>query len=231
MNRNQSVSGITKQQENMAGASEFHSRHGRLVFMSNANKTARRRNPGAEFNHGLIFSKHTLKENEIFQIRVDRVVNSWSGSMAIGVTTANPSNIDIPSSAAGLKNGYWIMSGVSVIKDGVTILDNYGRDLDELSEGDLVGVSRRADGCLHFYVNGNDFGVACANVPPVLYAVIDLYGKCVEVSSYKEFSSSNGKLLSCESKIQNGHALSLPNIYATTSWFDFFPLIHSCTIP
>lgn len=174
-------------------AAEFHGRHGRLVFLSNSNKTARRRNPGAEFNHGLIFSKLPLNENEMFEIRVDRIINSWSGSMAIGVTTANPNSIDIPSSASGLKNGYWIMSGVSVIKDGVTILDNYGRDLDELTEGDVVGVCRRENGCLHFLVNGNDFGVACTNVPSPLYAVVDLYGKCVEVSSYKEFNLSNGK--------------------------------------
>jgi len=166
--------------------------------MSNSNKTARRRNPGAEFNHGLIFSKQTLKEDEVFQIRVDRVINSWSGSISIGVTTTNPNNIEIPASASGLKNGYWIMSGVSIIKDGVTILDNYGKDLDELTEGDLVGVCRCGDGSLHFYVNGEDFGVACTNLPSSLYAVVDLYGKCVEVSSYKEFIPPNGKYFSCE---------------------------------
>ncbi|KAK3730103.1 hypothetical protein QZH41_013738, partial [Actinostola sp. cb2023] len=182
---------VSQTNKNNMAADDFHSRHGRLIFLSNGNKSARRRNPGAEFNHGLVFSKHTLKENEMFEIRVDRIINSWSGSLAIGVTTANPNNIEIPSSAAGLKNGYWIMSGVSVIKDGVTVLDNYGRDLDELSEGDIVGVCRRHDGCLHFFVNGNDFGVACSDVPSTLYAVVDLYGKCVEVSSYKDFNPAS----------------------------------------
>jgi hypothetical protein len=46
-----------------------------------------------EFNNGLLFSKHALKENEIFEIRVDRKIGSWSGSLAIGVTTANPNHM------------------------------------------------------------------------------------------------------------------------------------------
>lgn len=174
-------------------ADEFHQRHGRLIYLSNNNRTARRRNPGVEFNNGLIFSQHRLRDNEIFEIRVDRRISSWSGSLAIGVTTANPSNIEIPPSASGLKNGYWIMSGATVIKDGVTILENYGRDLDELTEGDRVGVCRLSDGCLHFFVNGNDLGVACTDVPPNLHAVVDLYGKCVEVSSYKAFGARDGE--------------------------------------
>ena len=53
------------------------------------------------------------------------------------------------------------MSGSSVLKDGRTILEEYGTDLDKLKEGDVVGVgldagSGGATGDLHFYVNGVD---------------------------------------------------------------------------
>ncbi|XP_032236441.2 neuralized-like protein 4 isoform X1 [Nematostella vectensis] len=176
----------------MAASCEFHERHGSLIFLSNGNRTARRRNPSAEFNNGLVFTKHMLGPSELLEVRIDRKITNWSGSMAIGVTTANPSMIEIPSSATGLKNGYWIMSGMSVVKNGTAILDSYGTDLDELTEGDRVGVLRTGDGCLHFYVNGKDLGVAASEIPGNLYGVVDLYGKCVEVSVYSHFKPREG---------------------------------------
>lgn len=36
---------------------------------------------------------------------------------------------------------------------------------------------RKADGSLHFYVNGVDQGTAAATVPDNVYGVIDLYGQ------------------------------------------------------
>ena len=54
------------------------------------------------------------------------------------------------------------MSGSSVLKDGRTILEEYGTDLDKLKEDDIVGVGLDAGsgggatGDLHFYVNGID---------------------------------------------------------------------------
>lgn len=67
-------------------------------------------------------------------------VNSWSGSVEIGVTALDPACLDFPSSATGLKGGSWIVSGCSVLRDGRSVLEEYGRDLDQLSEGDRVGI-------------------------------------------------------------------------------------------
>lgn len=41
-----------------------------------------------------------LRDNEMFEIRLDRLVDKWSGSIEVGVTTHNPgggltNNIDI----------------------------------------------------------------------------------------------------------------------------------------
>lgn len=41
---------------------------------------------------------------------------------------------------------------------------------------------RHPDSTLHFYINGNDQGVACEGVPSSVYGVIDLYGQCAQVS-------------------------------------------------
>ena len=83
------------------------------------------------------------------------------------------------------------MSGSSVLKDGHSMIEEYGCDLDQLSEGDVVGVMRTASGELHFYVNGIDQGVAATGLPSKLYAVIDMYGKCAQVSLIEEPSSDN----------------------------------------
>ena len=38
------------------------------------------------------------------------------------------------------------------------------------------------DGALHFYVNGTDLGPAVSGVPENVYAVVDMYGKCCQVT-------------------------------------------------
>ena len=48
--------------------------------------------------------------------------------------------------------------------------------------GDRVGVLRKADGTLHFYVNAVDQGVAASNVPDTVFGVIDLYGQAAQAT-------------------------------------------------
>ena len=74
------------------------------------------------------------------------------------------------------------MSGCSVLKDGRSVLEEYGRDLDQLAEGDRVGIQRDSRGYLHLWVNGQDCGPAASGLPPRLWAVVDLYGKCTQVT-------------------------------------------------
>lgn len=48
--------------------------------------------------------------------------------------------------------------------------------------GDTVGVVRKDDGSLHFFVNGVPQGPAAWNVPPSVYAVVDLYGQAAQAT-------------------------------------------------
>lgn len=92
--------------------------------------------------------------------------------------------------------------------NGTTILDEYGHNLDRLKvslfftlclqpsaffirrnclicspqAGDTVGVVRKEDGSLHFFVNGVAQGPAAWNVPPSVYAVVDLYGQAAQAT-------------------------------------------------
>jgi neuralized-like protein 4 len=74
------------------------------------------------------------------------------------------------------------MSGISVLEDGSSLIEYYGSDLDKLEEGDKIGVVRTAQNELIFYVNGESQGIAATNIPKAVYAVVNLYGKCVQVS-------------------------------------------------
>ncbi|XP_043229650.1 neuralized-like protein 4 isoform X2 [Amphibalanus amphitrite] len=161
---------------------KFHSRCGELIVLSNSNKTAVRSSATHEFNHGLVFSHAPLNDYQIFEVIIEAKVNSWSGGLQIGVTPCNPASLELPASAMDLRSGTWIMSGSSVSRDGRSVVELYGSDLDQLAEGDTVGVSRSHKGELVFYVNGSPQGIAGSGLPAQVWAVVDLYGKCSQAS-------------------------------------------------
>ena len=59
----------------------FHSRTGSLVTLSNGNKTALRNHPAQEFNNGVVLSAEPLKDNHIFEVRIDKKVRSLDHSL------------------------------------------------------------------------------------------------------------------------------------------------------
>ncbi|XP_067171107.1 LOW QUALITY PROTEIN: neuralized-like protein 4 [Apteryx mantelli] len=164
------------------GPGELHPRTGKLVSLSQGGRSAARAQPGQEFNHGLVLSRDPLRPGRVFTVRIDRKVNSWSGSIEVGVTALDPAELDFPSSATGLRGGSWVVSGCSVLRDGRSLREDFGPDLDALGEGDRVGVQATPGGELRLWVNGRDWGVAAAGLPPRVWAVVDLYGKCTQVT-------------------------------------------------
>jgi neuralized-like protein 4 len=67
-----------------------------------------------------------------------------------------------------------MMTGNGVMHNGQSIIDEYGQSLDRLKVMDCVGVLRKENGNLHFFVNGVDQGCAATNIPDNVYGVIDL---------------------------------------------------------
>uniref|UniRef100_A0A182N2Z3 NHR domain-containing protein n=1 Tax=Anopheles dirus TaxID=7168 RepID=A0A182N2Z3_9DIPT len=158
----------------------FHRRCGQRIILTNGNRTAMRN--VSEFNHGLVLSAEPLQDDVLFEVRIDEKIQAWSGSIEIGVTTVNPESTELPPCAMKLCNTTWVMSGISVLNDGLLVIESYGQDLEKLGEGDRVGVQRTARGELVFYVNGDPQGVAARDIPRQVYALVNLYGKCVQVS-------------------------------------------------
>lgn len=61
----------------------FHVRCGSLVNLSANNRTAERRRPLDEFNNGVVMTQRPLRDNELFEIRIDKLVDKWSGSIEV----------------------------------------------------------------------------------------------------------------------------------------------------
>ena len=76
-----------------------------------------------------------------------------------------------------------MMSGCGILTNGKGTRRKYGDfNLDELSEGDRIGLMRKRNGNLHFFINGLDQGVAATRVPAQMWGVVDLYGMVVKVT-------------------------------------------------
>lgn len=118
-----------------------------------------------DFNNGVVLTRRPLKPNELFQVRLERVVTKWAGSIEMGVTTHSPLELEFPFTMTNVRSGTWMMTGNGVMHNGTTIIEQYGQNLDRLQVGDRVGVVRKDDGSLHFFVNSVDQGVAATNVP------------------------------------------------------------------
>ena len=53
-------------------------------------------NNSQEFNHGLVLSAAPLLDNQMVEVRIDKKINSWSGSIEVGVTQCDPNTLDSP---------------------------------------------------------------------------------------------------------------------------------------
>ena len=115
----------------------------------------------------------------------------WNGSIEIGVTACDPENTKLPASATNLIHGSWIMTGSCLVQDGEPILELYGTDLSNLEEGHNLGVYITSKRELIFYINGVSQGIAATNIPPRVFAVINMYGNCIQVSIVPPISLSN----------------------------------------
>ena len=66
----------------------FHERHGTLIKLGNNSRTAERKRPLDEFNNGVVMTHRPLRDNELFEIRLDRLVDKWSGSIEVKIRSS-----------------------------------------------------------------------------------------------------------------------------------------------
>lgn len=159
---------------NEDGALCFHRTCGVNAIVEGGGRAANRGSPESEFNGAVCLTSRPLRDGELFEIEVNRVVSRWSGSLEMGVTLIEPDELEFPDTMTDVTYDTWMLSGSTVMKDGSSTSRDYGIDLDTVTPGTRIGVMRRRNGDLHFYLDGNDVGVAVRDVPP---------GKCLDGNS------------------------------------------------
>lgn len=66
----------------------FHRVHGRNAHLNRNRLTAYRGTVYSEFNDAVLFSSRPLRECDMFELRIDKMVDCWIGSLEIGELTA-----------------------------------------------------------------------------------------------------------------------------------------------
>lgn len=49
-----------------------------------------------DFNNGVVLTSRPLRPNELFEVKLDKIVTKWAGSIEIGVTTHSPTELEFP---------------------------------------------------------------------------------------------------------------------------------------
>lgn len=157
---------------------------GRNAVVINNGQAAFRPNSSEQFENAIVFTNRPLNDGEIFQVEIVRSIDKWAGSLEIGLLAIKPPNSDsVPSTIMKFSSGCWYLMGEKVMLNGNVVKEQYGRrHLERLHKGDRIGVVRRAEGSLHFLINGEDQGVAAVGIPSGLYGVVDLYGQVVQIA-------------------------------------------------
>lgn len=62
----------------------FHHVHGRNARVSNGGRTASRPRALGEFNDAIVMSNRALREDEMFAVVIEKIVDRWSGSIEAG---------------------------------------------------------------------------------------------------------------------------------------------------
>ena len=62
----------------------FDYHHGNNAVILTGGKTAKRPNSHEEFNDAIVITNRPLKDDELFEVTIDQVVNRWSGSIEAG---------------------------------------------------------------------------------------------------------------------------------------------------
>lgn len=183
----------------------FHHIHSKNAKIINNGLTALRPRALGEFNEAIVIANRALRDGEMFEVTIDKMVDRWTGAIEagvylkiklifffffayqntrkyfVGVTLIRPDELEFPSTMTDIDHDTWMLSGSNVMRDGVILRNNYACDLDKLVEGNRIGMMRCSDSSLHYYLDGIDQGPACTGVPSHIYPVIELYGQCVQV--------------------------------------------------
>ena len=153
--------------------------------ISNDGLEARRIGSERNFQQGIVYSERPVRGHVEFEVEIISYGTKWSGSLKLGVmlheSQTSFREVTLPLYTLGAAN-HCVWS-IDVIFDNITTMKvmPYSRDLDELREGDRVGLLITSDGELHFLANGKPQGRATYGIyrPGYdVYITVDHWDNC-----------------------------------------------------
>ncbi|PFX18848.1 Neuralized-like protein 4 [Stylophora pistillata] len=167
---------------NSSESYKFSHNCGDNITMMHGGKKAKRIDALQIFNHGVVMTVQPLKDDELFEVRLDSKVPKWFGTLDIGATTVSPEGLEFPPSMDRFRQGVtFALCGDKILHNGKE-MTKISKDLNDLTVGGRVGVMRKSDNSLHFFINGVNVGKQVKTLPPVLYGVVDVFGQAEEVT-------------------------------------------------
>ncbi|XP_046397353.1 neuralized-like protein 4 [Ischnura elegans] len=158
----------------------FHRRHGKNAVILDESRSVQKLEWDDPHN-AVVFTDRPLKTNELFEVRLEKRTTKNNHCLGIGVMIHSPDNVEIKPAMYTLSNGTWMYHNDGIYQNSKSIVAKYGYNLDKLQVRERVGVMRREDGELHFFVNGVDQGKAASNVPERIYGIAELWYDAVKV--------------------------------------------------
>ena len=170
----------------------FHPIHSDMINISKYGLGADRINP-ADVYGCVVYGAKALRGTTEFEVEItSHDGTNWDGTLKLGVMQYKAGSKiklnDIPQYSPGTPNYCMCCSdhteNMLVGYSGPTELKYGFTNLNDLREGDRLGLRVSHDGVLTFFVNGKSQGVAAQGVYQEgydLYAVVDVYGRCTAV--------------------------------------------------
>ena len=182
----------------------FHSVHGCNIKLSKNGLLAERIKPSDTYDGGVVYGANVLRGTTEFEVKITSYGAKWAGSLKLGVMQCKAESTikhsDTPKTSPGTKMYcVWSVDQVNnklVGYSGPTERMYSSTNLENLREGDRLGLQVSHDGVLTFFVNGKSQGVAAQGVYQEgynMYAVVDVYGRCtaVRITKASKFTLHN----------------------------------------
>ena len=167
----------------------YHCASGKQIRITNDGLGAERVDPDRMWRDGVAYGARPLKGMAEFEVKIVSYMTRWYGTIQFGVMRCKKGvpiepGPSIPSDSCDAAN-HCVWSILQLCNNLVTPseLSDYGYvDLDDLREGNCVGLRLSQDGILEFFVNGESQGIAAKNIytrNSDVYAVVDHLANCV----------------------------------------------------
>lgn len=166
--------------------------HASQTEVSSDGLSATKTNPQKDYAGGVVYSEKPLQGTCEFEVEMTKYGTGWSGNLKLGITLVGknegPPKVVPRYSPEGNEVCVWCDSKLfdRIIKRNEKV---YGKKrLDDLREGDRLGLQITKDGTLSFFINGKHQGIALCDVYKPdhdVYAIVDHYGNAISTTITK----------------------------------------------